>query len=280
MLSYQPHGLCTLRCNAGSLRCCSHEAGYDLSHFLAAITATHQYGIGCLDHDHVVQPNYADKAACCVSQRIAAVLQYDVTHACIAGRIFFGRLPHGVPGPKIAPTGGQADHPDIKITSGAALHDGIVHGVGRYCPELVGTRSDEPLVRCPRGPSLAGSGGDIGAKFLECGKPHRSLQHEDAAVPVVHAFGEVASCRLEVRLLDKIHHDSQAIGRPGTDVAIARFRPIGLDAQSHNGSGSRPPYRPPECLGKRFGIRDGLIRGRHYQNWIIPPLEGLQGGQR
>ena len=273
MLSYQPQGRCTLRCSACSVRLLLAERGHDLLHVLAALAVRHQHRIGGLDHDHVVEPDDGDEPA-------------GGMHMGVAARRAAGRrrrrscrrrpsrpdLPDGVPGAEVVPAGVQRHDPQVEAAAGAALHHRVVHRfrqARRRTPACPGGRTGRRCVRPSQAVRTAAR--MSGRKLLERGQPDRGAQHEDAAVPVVAAFGQIARGRCRHRASRRSARPAAAppAGGLGQHVAVAGLGPVGRDAEDADRALGGDADRRGDRAAEGGAVGHGLV-GRHdHQHRVV-----------
>jgi hypothetical protein len=113
-------------------------------------------------------------------------------------------------------------------------------------------------------------------------KPARRAQHEDAAVPGVAAFGEVALGDVELGLFFEAQHARRAaVGRRlALDVAVAGFRAVGRDAEDHDRALRGGAHGVLKCARERRAVGRGLVGRRHHHHGVAAALHGLNRRER
>ena len=246
----------------------------------------HQHRVGRFHHRHVVEADHADQAAGRVNERVARIGQHRVALAGIACRVVLGDLPDRVPGAQVAPAGVEHDHLHRHTGTGVAgrLHHRVVDAFGRNRGERRGIEADEGAVVGRLRPGRPRRGQDVRPKALECVQPDAGAQHEHAAVPEIAAVGDIAFGGGEVGLFDEggdRHRRRAHRGRRlDPDVAEARFRTLGADAEDDDAAAGRRDDRPAQRVGAGGAVGDRVIGGRHHQNRVGAVPGCLQRCQR
>src|SRR5690606_14659955 len=149
----------------------------------------------------------------------------------VAVAVLLRGFPQRGPGADIAPA-------DIERYDGGAvgpLHHGVVDRAGRRSREGVLVEAQEIEVAHRQGHGLGGGRQHLRLQTFELRQVAGGAEQEYAAIPGVTAVGQIGLRRLEIRLLDESLY-AEAAGAAverlaAPDVAVARLRPVGRDAE-------------------------------------------------
>jgi len=119
-------------------------------------------------------------------------------------------------------------------------------------------------------PGLSGGLKNVGPELFECLQPDRGLEHEHAGIPEVTTFGQVLLRGGGVGLFHKAldRHGGFAAACACLDVAVARFRPAGLDAQNDDAAIGSFPDGLLHGLGESSSVGNGLVGRGDDQHWV------------
>ena len=133
MDSNRPHGRWTrrwLRVRSGSV---SWTRATSFLRSCGLVRASHQHGVGGLDHHQVLAAEHRHQARIGVHQRVPGIFEDDVPTGDVAGLIFGRDRPEGLPAPDVGPAGVERHYHRLGLGGGSAelLHHRVVDGFGR-----------------------------------------------------------------------------------------------------------------------------------------------------
>ena len=121
---------------------------------------------------------------------------------------------------------------------------------------------------------------DIRLEAGELAQHHFGAEHEVAAVPEI-AVGDIARGGRRIGLLDEGFHlaDRRSVlRRLGPDIAVARGRMGGLDAEGDDRARHRGRQGGAAGRGEFLGVGDEMVGGDHQQDGPGIRLHGEFGG--
>ncbi len=211
---------------------------------------------------------------------IGGVLEQRIALDGVAILVAIADLPQRRPGADVAPAHFHGEDGGLV----GLLHDRVVDRDAGRLGEGFRIEPQEAQVLRRLGERLAGGFADgrlEAAKLLQEGF---GAQNEDAAVPGVGAGGEIAARSLLVGLfgerLDVEHAGELREGIAAADVAVARVRTGGRDAEQHEASRGRHVCRPAHRADEGGLILDDLVGRGHDQDarWVL--ARHMQRGNR
>ena len=260
------------------------QARDDLLDVLGAVLVRDHDGVGRLHHDHVLATHCGHQTAAGVDQGVAAGLEHHFAARGIAVGVLGRHRPKRVPGADVRPARGERhDHALAELRcSGELFHHRVVDRIARAALEGCGVEADEVGVVTAGSNRRAAGAGHVRVEAADRAHPHGGLHHEDAAVPVVLAAGDVALGGGAVGLLDEFLQRAGALAcferGPRADVAVAGLGVVGDDAEGDERTLRRGLGADRNRLLKGREVGDDVI-GRHHQQDRIALLRRGQRGE-
>ena len=255
------------------------EAPHDRLHLLGPVAVGHQHHVVGFDHHQILHAEAHHEAVFTAEVAVAGVFADHPAPQYVALGILFPGFPESAPAAHIAPVGIERQH-------GAAVgffHHGHIEGHIGTVGEGLPLQPQEFEVRAVLVEGGAAGAHHLRRQALQLREDGAGAEEEHAAVPGEAAGGEEGLGGGQIGLLHEAgdrHRRGGIEGLGGLDIAIARFRRRGHDAEGHQPTGLGGRDTGGHGGAEALGAVDHMVGRQDQQQGIGAAGGGLQGGDR